>query len=122
MSGKALICDDAAFMRSIIRRVLTTGGYEVVGEADSGTKALVLFSDLAPDFVTMDVVMPDMSGIDVVRQLLKKDPDARVIMCSGVGQIELVDEALEAGAMEFVVKPFEPSRLLEAVDSVMQED
>ena len=66
--------------------------------------------------------MPDMSGIDVVRQLLKKDPEARVIMCSGVGQIELVDEALEAGAMEFVVKPFEPSRLLDAVDSVMQGD
>ena len=121
MSGTALICDDTAFMRSLIRQVLAGGGYDVVGEAGSGAEALRLYEELRPDFVTMDVVMPNENGVEIVRRLLAHHPGARIIMITAVGQESLVEEAMEAGAIEFVVKPFEPSRLLDAVRHALKK-
>ena len=119
MSHTVLICDDAIFMRTMISDILSQAGYEVVGEAGTGVQAVEKFKDLKPDLVTMDIVMPDMGGIDAVREIVKIDPDARVLMCSAMGQQALVVEAIQAGGKDFVVKPFQPSRVLEAVQRVL---
>ncbi len=119
MSNTVLICDDAIFMRTMISDILTQAGYEVVGEAESGVQAVEKFSELRPDLVTMDIVMPDMGGIDAVREIMKIDSGARILMCSAMGQQALVVEAIQAGAKDFVVKPFQPSRVLEAVQRVL---
>lgn len=92
----------------------------MVGEASTGADAVAKYKHLRPDFVTMDIVMPDMGGLDAVREIHSYDADARILMCSAMGQQGLVHEALEAGAREFVVKPFEASRLLEAVRRVLE--
>jgi two-component system chemotaxis response regulator CheY len=114
-----LVCDDAIFMRTMISDILTQAGYEVVGEAETGSQAVQKYRDLKPDLVTMDIVMPDMSGIEAVREICKEDPDARILMCSAMGQQALVVEAIQAGAKDFVVKPFQPSRVLEAVQRLL---
>jgi two-component system chemotaxis response regulator CheY len=113
------VCDDAIFMRTMISDILTQAGYEVVGEAETGTQAVEKYKQLKPDLVTMDIVMPDMGGIDAVREIVSGDPSARVLMCSTMGQQALVVEAIQAGAKDFVVKPFQPSRVLEAVQRVL---
>jgi len=114
-----LVCDDAIFMRTMITDILSQAGYDIVGEAESGAQAVQRFRDLKPDLVTMDIVMPDMGGIEAVREIVKLDPDAKVLMCSAMGQQALVVEAIQAGAKDFVVKPFQPSRVLEAVQRVL---
>ena len=114
-----LVCDDAIFMRTMISDILTQAGFEVVGEAESGTQAVERYHALKPDLVTMDIVMPDMGGIEAVREICKTDPDAKILMCSAMGQQALVVEAIQAGAKDFVVKPFQPSRVLEAVQRVL---
>jgi two-component system chemotaxis response regulator CheY len=114
-----LVCDDAIFMRTMIADILTQAGFEVIGEAESGLQAVEKYRQLKPDLVTMDIVMPDMGGIDAVREICKTDPDAKVLMCSAMGQQALVVEAIQAGAKDFVVKPFQPSRVLEAVQRVL---
>ena len=119
MARTAMICDDAQFMRAVIKQVLSGKGFEVVGEAGSGQEAIERYAELKPDLVTMDVVMPGMSGIEAVRAIIAHDPAARVVICSAVGQKRLIDEALEAGARSFVVKPFEPQRLMEAVEQAL---
>ena len=119
MRRTALICDDALFMRTMVADILEQAGYDVVGEAASGAEAVERYRALRPDFVTMDIVMPDMGGIDAVREITKFDPGARVLMCSAMGQQALVVEAIQAGAKDFVVKPFQPSRVLEAVQRVL---
>ncbi len=119
MSHTVLVCDDAIFMRTMIGDILTQAGYEVVGEAETGAQAVEKYTELGPDLVTMDIVMPDMGGIDAVREIVQKDPDARILMCSAMGQQALVVEAIQAGAKDFVVKPFQPSRVLEAVQRVL---
>ncbi len=120
MSHTILVCDDAIFMRTMISDILSQAGYEVVGEAETGTQAVERFKELNPDLVTMDIVMPGMGGIDAVREILKIAPGARVLMCSAMGQQALVIEAIQAGAKDFVVKPFQPSRVLEAVQRVLE--
>jgi two-component system chemotaxis response regulator CheY len=115
-----LICDDAVFMRSLLREILEQAGYTVVGEAITGTEAVDRYKELRPDLVTLEVVMPDIGGIDAVREMVAFDPEARIIMCSALGQQALMAEATEAGAREFVVKPFQPSRVLEAVQRVLE--
>jgi len=120
VSHTVLICDDAVFMRSLLREILEQAGYEVVGEATTGAEAVDRYKVLRPDIVTLEVVMPDIGGIDAVREMVKFDPDARVLMCSALGQQALMAEATEAGAREFVVKPFQPSRVLEAVQRVLE--
>ena len=119
MSRTVLIVDDAIFMRTMISDILKGAGFEVVGEASSGVEAVRLYKDLKPDLVTMDIVMPDMGGIDAVREIIKEDPDAKILMCSAMGQQGLVVEAIQAGARDFVVKPFQPSRVLEAVQRLL---
>ena len=119
MSRTVLICDDAIFMRTMVGDILQQAGFEVVGEAESGLQAIEKYRALKPDLVTMDIVMPDMGGIDAVREITKLDPEARVLMCSAMGQQALVVEALQAGAKDFVVKPFQPSRVLEAVERIL---
>ncbi|MCZ6857547.1 MAG: response regulator [Gemmatimonadetes bacterium] len=120
MSHTVLVCDDAIFMRTMISDILSQAGYEVVGEAETGTQAVERFKDLNPDLVTMDIVMPDMGGIDAVREIVKIAPNAKILMCSAMGQQALVVEAIQAGAKDFVVKPFQPSRVLEAVQRVLE--
>lgn len=119
MSHTVLVCDDAIFMRTMIGDILSQAGFEVVGEAESGAQAVEKYRQLRPDLVTMDIVMPDMGGIDAVRAICKDDPEARILMCSAMGQQALVVEAIQAGAKDFVVKPFQPSRVLEAVQRVL---
>jgi len=116
---RVLVCDDAIFMRTMISDILTGAGYEVVGEAETGVQAIERYRELKPDLVTMDIVMPDMGGIDAVREIVKDDPNAKILMCSAMGQQALVVEAIQAGAKDFVVKPFQPSRVLEAVQRVL---
>ncbi len=119
MSQTVLICDDAIFMRTMIGDILTQAGFQIVGEAETGLQAVEKYRALKPDLVTMDIVMPDMGGIDAVREIVKEDPSARILMCSAMGQQALVIEAIQAGARDFVVKPFQPSRVLEAVQRVL---
>jgi two-component system, chemotaxis family, chemotaxis protein CheY len=114
-----LVCDDAIFMRTMISDILSQAGFEVVGEAESGLQAVEKYKALKPDLVTMDIVMPDMGGIEAVREICRGDPEARILMCSAMGQQALVVEAIQAGAKDFVVKPFQPSRVLEAVQRVL---
>ena len=119
MARTVLICDDALFMRTMVGDILQQAGYSVVGEAATGAEAVERYRALRPDFVTMDIVMPDMGGIDALRAIRAEHPEARVLMCSAMGQQALVVEAIQAGAREFVVKPFQPSRVLEAVERVL---
>ena len=119
MSHTVLICDDAIFMRTMIGDILTQAGFQIVGEAETGLQAVEKYRALKPDLVTMDIVMPDMGGIDAVREIVKDDPGAKVLMCSAMGQQALVVEAIQAGAKDFVVKPFQASRVLEAVQRVL---
>ena len=119
MAQTVLICDDAIFMRTMIGDILTQAGFQIVGEAETGLQAVEKYRALKPDLVTMDIVMPDMGGIDAVREIVKEDPGAKVLMCSAMGQQALVIEAIQAGARDFVVKPFQPSRVHEAVQRVL---
>lgn len=119
MNQTVLVCDDAIFMRTMISDILSQAGFEIVGEAESGVQAVEKYKALKPDLVTMDIVMPDMGGIEAVREICKGDPEAKILMCSAMGQQALVVEAIQAGAKDFVVKPFQPSRVLEAVQRVL---
>ena len=119
MGNKVLVVDDAAFMRMMIKDILRKGGYEVIGEAEDGSKAVEKFRELHPDLVTMDITMPDMDGISAVKEIRKIDPNAMIIMCSAMGQQAMVIDAIQAGAKDFVVKPFQPERVLEAVRKVL---
>lgn len=119
MAQTVLVVDDAIFMRTMIADILSQAGFEVVGEAENGRQAVELYGKLKPDLVTMDIVMPELGGIDAVREICANDPDARVLMCSAMGQQALVVQAIQAGAKDFVVKPFQPSRVLEAVQRVL---
>ena len=119
MSHTVLICDDAIFMRTMLGDILQQAGFEVVGEAETGAQAVAKYRELRPDLVTMDIVMPDMGGIEAVREICKDHPEAKILMCSAMGQQALVVEAIQAGAKDFVVKPFQPSRVLEAVQRLL---
>ncbi len=119
MLRTVLICDDAVFMRTMLSDILTQAGFAIIGQAQSGQEAVDKFRELQPDLVTMDIVMPDMGGIEAVRRIIGDFPDAKILMCSAMGQQSLVVEAIQAGARDFVVKPFQPSRVLEAVQRVL---
>src|SRR5690242_8866883 len=106
-------------MGTMVANILSRAGLEVFGEAEPGVQAGEKYKQLRPDLVTMDIVMPDMGGIDAVREICKVDPQAKILMCSAMGQQALVVEAIQAGAKDFVVKPFQPSRVLEAVQRVL---
>lgn len=115
---KVLLVDDAAFMRLLLRDILTRAGYEVVGEAKDGVEAVRLYDELRPDIVTMDITMPLKDGISALRDIKKASPKAHVVMCSAMSQQPLVIEAIKAGAEDFIVKPFQWPRVIEAVGKV----
>ncbi|MFP4697259.1 MAG: response regulator [Eubacteriales bacterium] len=116
MPGKSiLIVDDAAFMRMMIKDILSKNGYEVVGEAENGVKAVDKYAELKPDLVIMDITMPEMDGIQAVKKIKSEDNDAKIIMCSAMGQQAMVIESIQSGAKDFIVKPFQAERVLEAV-------
>ncbi len=121
MSKRVLITDDAAFMREMLREILTDGGYEVVAEAADGDEALARFREHRPDVITLDIVMPGKSGLDVLREITALDPSACIVMCSALGQEALVMEALEAGAKEYIIKPFKPDQVLGALNEALQK-
>jgi two-component system, chemotaxis family, chemotaxis protein CheY len=118
-SSTVLVCDDAVFMRTMVSDILSQAGFTVIGEAENGRQAVEKYQQLKPDLVTMDIIMPEMGGIEAVKKITQLDPGARILMCSAMGQQALVQEALQAGARDFVVKPFQPSRVLEAVQRVL---
>ncbi len=119
MAKNILICDDAAFMRMMIKDILTKNGYNVVGEAENGLKAVEKYSETKPDLVLMDITMPEMDGIQALKKIKEIDANANVIMCSAMGQQAMVIEAIQSGAKDFIVKPFQADRVIEAVKKVV---
>ncbi len=120
MAPRVLVVDDAFFMRMMLSEILSKDGFEVVGEAATGVEALRKYEELRPDIVTMDIVMPEMDGIEATKKIIEMDPGAKIIMCSAMGQQPLVIEALEAGAMDFIIKPFQPQKVIEAVRKALR--
>jgi two-component system chemotaxis response regulator CheY len=119
MAKNILICDDAAFMRMMIKDILTKNGYNIVGEAENGAKAVEKYAELKPDLVLMEITMPEMDGIEALKKIKASDPNASVIMCSAMGQQAMVIESIQSGAKDFIVKPFQADRVLEAVQKVV---
>lgn len=115
MAKNILICDDAAFMRMMIKDILTKNGYNIVGEAENGAKAVEKYVELKPDLVLMDITMPEMDGIEALKKIKAADANASIIMCSAMGQQAMVIESIQSGAKDFIVKPFQADRVLEAV-------
>jgi two-component system, chemotaxis family, chemotaxis protein CheY len=113
--ARILVTDDAEFMRMQLKDMITKAGYEVVGEAENGNVAVELYEKLRPDLVTMDITMPEMDGVSAVKEIRKLDPNAKIIMCSAMGQQNMVLEAIQAGAKDFLVKPFSADRIAEAL-------
>ncbi len=121
MKLRVLIVDDAIFMRKMISDILVENGMEVVGEADTGAKAVEKYMELRPDLVTMDIIMPEMNGIDAVRKIVEFDAKARIVMCSALGQQALVQDAITAGAKDFLIKPFNAARVVEVIAKVFNQ-
>lgn len=118
MGKRVLITDDTAFMRMTLRNVLEKNGYEVVAEAEDGFQAVEKYQELKPDLVTMDITMPNMDGITAIKKIMAEDPRAKIVVVSAMGQKALVIEALNSGAKDFIVKPFQPDRIVEALQKV----
>ena len=121
MSARILVVDDAAFMRMIIKDILKGNGFEIAGEAENGRQAVASYEELLPDLVTMDITMPEMNGIDAARTICANHPGAKILMVSAMGQQTMVVEALEAGASDFIVKPFQPAKVLEIVNKCLAD-
>ncbi len=115
MAATILIVDDAAFMRAMLKRILKDAGYEIVGEAVNGREAVQLYEELTPDVVTLDMVMPEMGGMEALQAIRSRDPEAKVVIVSAVDQRENLLEAIRSGATEYIVKPFDESRVMKAV-------
>lgn len=115
MAKRILVVDDAMFMRATVKRILENGGYEVVGEAENGQIAVFRYAELKPDAVLMDITMPVMDGISAAKAILQADPKAIVLMCTALGQQNMVIDAIKAGVKDYIVKPFQPERVLEGV-------
>ena len=119
MSKRVLIVDDAAFMRMMLKDILTKNGYEVVGEAENGAKALEKYKELHPDLTTLDITMPEVDGLQALKNIKAFDRDAKIIMCSAMGQQAMVIESIQSGAKDFIVKPFQADRVIESVKKVL---
>ena len=119
MAQRILVVDDAAFMRMMLKDILTKGGYEVCGEAADGIEALQKYNELKPDLVTLDITMPNKDGIAALKDIKAADPSALCIMCSAMGQQSMVIEAIQSGAKDFIVKPFQADRVLESIKKVL---
>lgn len=119
MANSILIVDDASFMRMMIKDILTKNGFDVVGEAENGARAIEKYKELNPDLVIMDITMPEVDGIQAVKEIKKIDSSAKIVMCSAMGQQAMVIEGIQAGAKDFIVKPFQADRVIEAVRKVL---
>lgn len=119
MANGILIVDDASFMRMMIKDILTKNGFDIVGEAENGVKAVEKYKELTPELVIMDITMPEMDGIQAVKEIKKLNSEAKIVMCSAMGQQAMVIEAIQAGAKDFIVKPFQADRVVEAVKKVL---
>lgn len=119
MAKNVMVVDDAAFMRMMIKDILSKNGYNIVGEAENGKKAVDTYAECKPDLVLMDITMPEMDGIQALKAIRGNDPNAAIIMCSAMGQQAMVIEAIQSGAKDFIVKPFQAERVLEAVKKVI---
>ncbi|WP_078555328.1 response regulator [Bacillus alkalicellulosilyticus] len=117
--ASVLIVDDAAFMRMMIKDILTKNGFEIAGEAANGAEAIEKYKELKPQLVTMDITMPEMDGIQALKEIKKIDSNAKVIMCSAMGQQAMVIDAIQSGAKDFVVKPFQADRVIESIKKVL---
>lgn len=120
MAQRIMLVDDARVMRLMLSRIFEKAGYEIVGEAGDGIEAVEKYKEIRPDLVMMDITMPEMSGIDAVKEIIRFDPEARIIMCTAMGQKSLVIEAIEAGALNYIVKPFAPPNVLEAAKEALR--
>ncbi|MDR3600704.1 MAG: response regulator [Desulfosporosinus sp.] len=120
MSATIMIVDDAAFMRMMLKDILTKNGFNVIGEAENGAVALKKYMELQPNLTIMDITMPEMDGLQAVKEIRKRDAQARIIMCSAMGQQSMVIEAIQSGAKDFVVKPFQAERVVEAVAKALK--
>lgn len=118
MVKKVLIVDDAAFMRIKLKDILEKNNYEVVGEAENGIEAIEKYKELSPNIVTMDITMPEMDGVEALKEIKAFDPNAKILMCSAMGQQSMVMDAIRAGAVDFIVKPFDTERVIHALDKV----
>lgn len=117
--AKIMIVDDTAFMRAMIREMIIGSGHEIVAEAKNGAEAVRLYRECKPDVMTLDITMPEMDGVSALKSIRSLDPSARVIMCSAMGQHAMVLDAIQAGAKDFIVKPLQQQRLLEAIERVL---
>jgi two-component system chemotaxis response regulator CheY len=117
--ARVLVVDDAAFMRKLVTDVVTDGGHEVVGQATTGIEAVERYQELRPDVTTLDITMPEKDGITALKEIIAVDPSAKVVMCSALGQDSKVLESIKLGAKDFIVKPFEPERVLSAIDKAL---
>jgi two-component system chemotaxis response regulator CheY len=117
--ARVLIVDDAAFMRKMLGDVLAKGGHEVIGEGANGTEAVARYQALRPDIMTLDITMPEKDGLAALREILTLEPSAKIVMCSALGQESKVLEAIKSGAKDFVVKPFQPDRVLDAIGKAL---
>ncbi len=115
MGKNILVCDDAVFMRSVIKEIVTNAGFFVVGEAENGKVAVQKYKELKPNLVLMDITMPELTGIEALKEIKKFDSEAKVVMCSAMGQKDMVVDAIKYGARDFIVKPFEREKIIEAV-------
>ncbi len=120
MSATIMIVDDAAFMRMMLKDILLKNGFNVVGEAENGALAVEKYKELQPNLTIMDITMPEMDGLQAVKEIRKQDSKARIIMCSAMGQQSMVIEAIQSGAKDFVVKPFQAERVVEAVTKALK--
>lgn len=120
MTARVLVVDDAAFMRMMLKDILIKNGFMVVGEAANGNEATLRYQELKPDVVTMDITMPEMDGITAVKEIIKIDANAKIIMCSAMGQQAMVLDAIQAGAKDFIVKPFQEERVIDAMTKVLK--
>jgi len=120
MTAKVLVVDDAVFMRMMLKDILLKNGFIVVGEASNGNEATILYQELRPDIVTMDITMPEMDGITAVKEIKKIDSNAKIVMCSAMGQQAMVLDAIQAGAKDFIVKPFQEDRVIDAITKVLR--
>lgn len=112
---KVLVVDDAQFMRMMLKDILTKNGFEIIGEAKNGAEALERYKELKPDIVTLDITMPEVDGITALKNIKEYDPNAKAVMCSAMGQQGMVIESIQAGAKDFIVKPFQADRVIEAI-------
>lgn len=119
MGKSVLVCDDAAFMRMMVKDVLIKNGYSIAGEAENGRKAIDKYGELSPDLVLMDINMPEMNGMEALKKIMRIDANAKVVMCSIMGQQAMIDEAIQSGAKGFIVKPFQPKDVLKALEKVI---